>query len=153
MTDINVTAVKADLVRDEGFRSHIYDDATGKGIVPGVTVVGHPTVGSGFALDVDGITPDENDYLLTNRVLRADAAAGAAFSWYAGVPELRRRVVLEMIYNLGIAGFSKFHSMIAAVQVGDWAAAGAEMLNSAWATQVGDRAKRLSDQMITGVAS
>jgi GH24 family phage-related lysozyme (muramidase) len=54
------------LEREEGLRTLVYDDATGKPIGPGSVVQGHPTIGIGRALDVNGITAVEADFLLEN---------------------------------------------------------------------------------------
>jgi len=56
----------------------------------------------------------------------------------------RRRVIVEMIFNLGLAGTLKFHKMWAAIGAGDFGEAAAEMLDSKWAEQVKGRSVELS---------
>jgi lysozyme len=56
-----------------------------------------------------------------------------------------------MCFNLGHPRFSKFKKFIYAMQVSDWERAAEEMMDSKWATQVGDRAKRLRDRMLHDV--
>ncbi|MNR52556.1 hypothetical protein D3C85_1724170 [compost metagenome] len=55
-----------------------------------------------------------------------------------------------MAFNLGVEGLLKFKNTLRLVEIGDYKSASVEMLNSAWARQVGNRAKRLSKQMLTG---
>ena len=52
-----------------------------------------------------------------------------------------------MAFNLGVGGLLAFTKMFAALQERDWDRAAAEMLDSRWARQVGDRAVRLAQQM------
>ncbi len=62
--------------------------------------------------------------------------------------ETRERALVNMAFNLGgrLAGFKKF---LKAVNARDWPTAAVEMMDSKWATQVGDRATRLRDQILT----
>ena len=55
-----------------------------------------------------------------------------------------------MCFNLGYPRFSKFKKFLEAVKKEDWETAGVEMLDSKWATQVGDRAIRLKEKMYNG---
>ncbi|WP_414144249.1 hypothetical protein [Burkholderia territorii] len=59
------------------------------------------------------------------------------------------RVMMNMAFNMQgkLLAFRKF---LAATQPGDWNAAAAEMLDSLWARQIGDRAKRLASMMRSG---
>lgn len=56
-----------------------------------------------------------------------------------------------MSFNLGIAKLLGFKNTLAFAKAGDWARAASNMLQSAWAGQVGARAIRLSHQLLTGV--
>jgi len=44
---MNLERTKKQLTRHEGLRLAVYDDATGKPLEQGDTIVGHPTVGVG----------------------------------------------------------------------------------------------------------
>jgi lysozyme len=52
-----------------------------------------------------------------------------------------------MIFNLGLSRFKNFKKTIKAIENKDFASAADEMLNSAWANQVGQRAITLSNKM------
>jgi len=41
--------------------------------------------------------------------------------------------------------------MLAALDINDWETAAEEMADSLWAKQVGERAKRLETQILTGI--
>lgn len=56
----------------EGLKTVVYDDATGKAIMPGDTVKGNPTIGYGTLLCAPGgLTQDECEQLFANRVAKA----------------------------------------------------------------------------------
>jgi lysozyme len=56
-----------------------------------------------------------------------------------------------MCFNLGYPRLSGFKNFLSALKDEDWEKASLEMMDSKWATQVGDRAKRLSDRMLHDV--
>lgn len=150
MTDINVEAMLADLIRDEEPRQFIYDDATGKPLKKGDVIQGHPTVGIGRAMDVKGLTFEEQKYLCRNDIAEVDAALDKATPLYSQVDEVRRRVLCNMAFNMGVGGLMDFQKMWGAIAEKDWNRAASEMTDSAWAKQVGARATRLVTQMVTG---
>lgn len=150
MSALDTASVTADLTRDEGMRLFVYDDATGKPIRPGSTVIGHPTVGIGRALDTHGITASEAAFLLGDDIPKCDAQLTAALPWYPDLDSVRRRVLLEMAFNLGVTGLLQFRQMLAAVETQDWTRAKANMVASHWFLQVGARGARLANMMLNG---
>lgn len=62
----------------------------------------------------------------------------------------RQIALLDMGFNLGQTRFGGFRQMIAAVLAGNWAQAEAQALNSAWATQVGQRAVQDGQWLASG---
>lgn len=133
------------LIEEEGFRAYVYDDANGKAIGPGYTCIGHPTVGYGLALDTCGITKDEAAALLAPRRDNALAQLGKSFGWFPTLSPERQAALGCMVYQMGFGGFLKFANMITALSTGDFARARAEMLDSVWAKQTPNRAKRLAN--------
>jgi lysozyme len=127
------------LKRDEGVRLFPYRDTVGKW-----------TVGVGRNLDDVGLSVDEVEYLLANDIKRTEADA-RQYPWFDALDETRKAVVLSMIFNLGPKGFAGFKNTIASIARGDYADAASRMLQSRWATQVGNRAVRLAAAMRTGV--
>ena len=64
---------------------------------------------------------------------------------------VRRGVVKNMLFNLGLPKFLGFKETIRALQNSDWEKAKAEMLDSKWAKKdVGHRAIKLADMMREG---
>ena len=61
------------------------------------------------------------------------------------MPQEVQAVVLNMCYQLGVTGVSKFRKAISALQEGDWQEAADEMLDSLWARQTPNRATELSN--------
>lgn len=68
-----------------------------------------------------------------------------------GLDETRRCVVAEMCFQLGKGGTVKFRKMWAALRVGDYIRAAAEMLDSKWHGQTPARCERLADVMLRGI--
>ena len=132
--------IKTMLVKDEGLRLKPYRDTEGK-----------LTIGVGRNLSDVGISIDEAYYLLANDVKRAEAEAKEIFAdVWDELDDVRKAVIVNMLFNLGKTSFLTFRKFIAAVKAGDWQRAHKEMLNSRWARQVKSRAERLASMMLTG---
>ena len=74
----------------------------------------------------------------------------SGFDWYKILDANRRSVLIDMAYNMGEDDLLHFHNTLLAVSRKDWQAAHDGMLASKWATQVGVRAQRLANIMLTG---
>lgn len=130
---------KMQLRVDEGVKPKPYTDTVGK-----------LTIGVGRNLDDVGLSQPEIDYLLDNDIIRADVTAATLFNNYDALSYARRAVLLNMAFNLGQTRLAGFKNFRAAVEAGEFEKAAWEMMDSKWATQVGDRAKRLAQQMREG---
>jgi lysozyme len=128
------------LRRDEGVRFHPYKDT-----------VGRTTIGVGRNLDDTGITLEEANFLLDNDIARAEASLAESFPWTDGLDDIRKAVLVNMVFNMGVHGLSQFKETLSLVREGKYEEASHEMLNSTWAQQVGPRAFRLSQQLREGV--
>jgi lysozyme len=96
-----------------------------------------------------GISKDEALFLLANDI--EDAVKDLShFDWFGGLDPVRKKVVIDMRYNLGPTRFRQFRRMIAALSVGDYKIASWEMQDSQWYHEVGNRSKRLIKMMATG---
>jgi lysozyme len=131
--------LNAELKRDEGINLKPYRDTVGK-----------LTIGIGRNLDDVGITEDEANALLRADVNRTIADLDRQLSWWRNLSEVRQRVLVNMAFNLGIGGLMKFQKMLTAMKSGDYVSAAQEALDSAWASQVGARADRLSRMIADG---
>jgi len=56
-------------------------------------------------------------------------------------------ILIEMVYQLGVYGVSKFKKMLIALDSKDYQTASIEMLDSKWAKQTPNRAEDLSSRM------
>jgi len=124
---------------DEGFRSKPYKCSAGK-----------LTIGYGRNIEDNGITKEEAEILLYNDVGLVTNELSGTFSWFYGLSKIRKSVLINMAFNLGMPRLKAFKRMIAALGVNDYEEAARQMLDSKWANQVGDRATRLANQMIDG---
>jgi lysozyme len=138
---MNIEKVSARLVADEGIVLSAYQDH-----------LGYWTIGVGTLIDErkgGGITQDESRYLLRNRIRRVEAEA-AKYPWYESLDEARQGVVICMIFQLGADGFGKFKNTIKYIAAGEYIRAANGMLDSLWAKQTPERAKRMANVMRTG---
>lgn len=63
---------------------------------------------------------------------------------------VQKRVLVEMIFNMGLKGVMRFQKMLAAIEKGHFHVAAEEMLDSKWAEQCGSRVSLLAEQMREG---
>jgi lysozyme len=126
------------LIRHEGIRLHPYTDTTG-----------HLTIGVGRNLTDVGISETEAMVLLRHDIEQAVHDL-QTFPWFERLDEVRQAVLIDMCFNLGLEKLRGFVTTLALMEQGDYAAAGRTMLQSKWATQVGQRAQTLSLMMRTG---
>jgi lysozyme len=135
------------LLRDEGFRANPYNDSRG-----------FRTVGIGHNLDANPL-PDESypmtveraKEILANDVARIWTKFQTDLPWVRSLPDVYAGVLTNMSFNMGAKGLEAFHHMLADIQVGNYAKAASDGAQSAWYHEVGARAKRLMDQLRTGV--
>ena len=138
---------------NEGYRESVYQ-----------CTAGYDTVGIGFALKDLEFTPDEAYGILLWQISNGTITMGIddsklklakkigslhlslakRFDWYDSMPAEVQGVIIEMCYQLGITGFSKFKKAIAHMKESEWRLASAEMLDSLWAIQTPNRAKQLA---------
>ena len=93
------------------------------------------------------ITHDEAMLLLDHDVDRTVSQVRTNVPGFDELPESCQHVLVDMAFNMGLAGLLGFRNMLKAIRAGDFQKAAREMLNSKWAGQVGVRAKRLVRMM------
>jgi lysozyme len=117
------------------------------------------TIGYGHNLDanpVPGIaassqlTDDQADRLLSIDVQRYAEQLDLKLPWAKDLDAPRYAVLLNMAFNMGLSGLLGFKNTLGMIKAGQYASAGAGMLESKWAKQVKGRAVELSRQMTTG---
>lgn len=110
---------------------------------------GHLTIGYGHNLE-HGISTAAAEFILQEDLTRAEQAVKDAFPWWWKLDDARQFVLVDMAFNMGLAGLKGFKKMLTAVEQGDYQTAAKEMLASKWAAQVGRRAAELSKIMKKG---
>ena len=118
---------------NEGFSSTVYDDH-----------LGFPTIGYGFAIKDLILSEEISTVILTDLVEKKLKALQRQLDWFSDIPPEVQGVILEMTYQLGYSGFCKFKKTINYFKEKEFKNASEEMLDSKWAKQTPDRAKKLS---------
>jgi lysozyme len=139
LEDMKITNLRDQLIRDEGLRLFPYKDT-----------VGVLTIGVGRNLEARGISHATAEQMLDEDIAVHSAELLKRHPWVADLDPVRRGVLENMSFNLGVAGLSSFKLTLQAVRDGDYHLAAARMLLSKWAHQVGNRADRLALQMSSG---
>jgi lysozyme len=85
--------------------------------------------------------------LLDNDIERFTHELRSSLPEFDSLSESRQQVLIDMAFNMGTHGLLGFQRMLSAIKEGDFDNAAEEMLDSRWASQVGDRAKRLARMM------
>lgn len=150
MPALNFSKVIVELERDEGLRRVVYDDATGAPLKPGDILKGHPTIGIGRALDVNGITESEARTLLENDIAKVCDDLDRNIPGWRDWTDARQRALVNMVFNMGIGGVLKFSDMLANMKAGHWDLAALDAMDSVWAKQVGERAMRIAKMIKEG---
>lgn len=139
MASYNPAALKARLTLDEGRKAMPYRDS-----------MGFMTVGIGHNLAI-AQSDFAIDALYDSDIRGCEASLDQRFPWWRSLDPVRQIVMMDMMFNMGGAKLSQFVHFLAAMQSGNWTEAAAQMMNSAWANQVGARATRLKAMVLTGV--
>lgn len=131
---------------EEGLKLEAYQDTVG------VWTVGYGDTGPDVVKGLK-ISKEEADARLEIRARDANTAAFQVVgrdAWEHLNP-VRRVVIASMCYQMGPAGLAKFIRTLAAVRAGQWDEASIAMLQSAWAKQTPNRARRAAAMMLTGM--
>lgn len=140
------------LNRDEGRKKFPYLDCCGKPWRQCTCKVkGNLTIGVGRNLDAVGLYDNEIDLLTVDSLTNAKKECENNFTWWESLDEIRQDVVAMMTYNMGIGDVKKFTTFIQLVATKKYVEAGNDLETTLWAREVGDRAKRLAQQMRTGI--
>jgi len=110
------------------------------------------TIGVGRNLTDNGISEGEALFLLFNDIMRAtqDVKGLVLPDVWARLSPEQRMALIDMSFNLGLSRLSQFREMFRAVNDGAADDVATEMLDSKWASQVGERAVDLARLFATG---
>ena len=118
----------------EGFRSRVYQ-----------CTEGHDTIGFGFKVADLELDLDLAEEILQRKLNLLIKRVNNRFSWVSKAPEPIQNVVYNMVYQLGLNGFSRFRLSIQYLADKNYDKASKEMLDSRWARQTPNRAIELSN--------
>ena len=144
---MNLDRLLESVKKHEGYRNKVYLDTLGK-----------RTVGVGH-LCVEDFWEDDKEYeeKFLMEILQKDlqqAIRGARDLMEErdclNIDEKAEELLIEMVFQLGRTGVSKFNNMWKALAEQNYIGASFEMLDSRWAKQVGGRALELTDLIKTG---
>ena len=120
------------IMADEGFRSKPYPDQNG--IL---------TIGFGTNIG-EGITRREGEFLLRERLAGTYESLTKALPWLSAAPERQQAAILDLGYQIGPHGVLGFHDLLSALEADNCPAAKAAALDSDWARETPQRAKRVT---------
>ena len=103
---------------------------------------GYLTIGYGRNLESKGITQLESELMLLNDIQDVSQQLDDILPWWRSINESSQRVLIDMCFNLGMRGLLKFEKMLGLLKAHHYSAAASELINSKYAKQVGERAKR-----------
>jgi len=126
--------------KHERFRKYPYTDTTG-----------HISIGYGRNLTSIGISETEAEIMLNDDIVNATAELYRFLPVSQTLDDVRKAILIEMSFNMGIENLLQFRKMIEALKQNDFKAASTAMLDSEWANQVHARAHDLAYSMETGV--
>ena len=134
--------LKSRIKKHEGFLAKVYLDSLGKA-----------TIGYGHLLTeeddfVEGVIYDKDilEALFEKDFNKAVHGAEELLKGY-DIALVAKEVIIEMVFQLGKTGVSKFKKMFDALKNNEYSKAADEMLNSAWYRQTPSRCEELSNLM------
>jgi GH24 family phage-related lysozyme (muramidase) len=155
---VDVKQVYSEIAEDEGKVLHKY-----------LCSEGHPTIGIGHkvlpeldaeeVLSIYGVydkdVPKEQKIsegrcyeLFQEDVQVALGGCQKIYSNWEELPQEMQHVLINMCFQLGQGGLSKFKNFKSAVEDKNWTLAAVEMMDSRWASQTPERAIRLSKRVV-----
>ena len=141
---MNMERLMESVKKHEGYRNKVYLDTLGK-----------RTVGVGH-LCVEDFWEDDKEYeekflmeILADDLQNAIKGARELKEEHSctDIDEIAQEILVEMVFQLGKNGVSKFRNMWKALAEKNYIGASYEMLDSRWAKQTPNRAKSMADQM------
>ena len=141
---MNLERLMESVKKHEGYRNKVYLDTLGK-----------RTVGVGH-LCVEDFWEDDKEYeekflmeVLADDLQNAIKGARELKEEHSctDIDEIAQEILVEMVFQLGKNGVSKFKNMWKALSEHNYTGASYEMLDSKWAKQTPNRAKSMAELM------
>ena len=126
--------------KHEGFKPTVYEDTEG-----------YDTIGYGFAIKDLYLSKEVCDIILIEKIAELKLNITKKFEWFEHSPNVIQNAVINMCYQMGISGFSKFKKTIYYLETEQYDEAATECLDSLWAKQTPNRAKEVSEAISSAV--
>ena len=125
----------------EGVRSHVY-----------LCSAGYETLGVGRNISESGLglSDDEIEYLLNNDIKRVREELEDAYFWFPALNEARQDAMIDICFNLGLTRLRGFVNALEAMSREQFDIAADEIMDSRWATKVGNRDLEVTEMIRTG---
>ena len=142
--NMNIDRLMESVKKHEGYRNKVYLDTLGK-----------RTVGVGH-LCVEDFWEDDKEYeekflmeILQKELQEAIRGARSLMKEHdcGDIDDQAKEIIIEMVFQLGMTGVSKFRNMWKALAEKNYIGASYEMLDSRWAKQTPNRAKAMAKTM------
>ena len=128
----------AQIAKDEGYKRCVYNDS-----------LGLQTIGFGhLILPTDNFKCIDAEKAVTLLIADYTYAESSVDKNYPWASEEARLVLINMTYQMGQTGVSKFKKSLQCMQDKDYMCATIELLNSRWASQTSNRAGRLAGRIL-----
>ena len=142
------------LKKHEGFMPRVYKCPAGKdSIAFGYNLEANPLnlsrqeISSFYSSGISEVRAEQLLKLCCNKI---ESQLQTKLDWYDDLDSNTQYVLINMAYNLGVAGLLEFKKTLGLIKQGKYGEASIEMLNSRWAKQVKTRATDLSRILKTG---
>jgi lysozyme len=138
--------LQEELKEDEGCKYEIYLDHLGYKTFG----IGHLCKAADPENDMDvgtEVSEERVNECFENDIEKVIEDCNILYSNFNNIPEEAQLILANMMFNLGRPRLSKFVNLKLAVDSEDWMEASVQMMDSKWAKQVPNRAKRLCERM------
>ena len=136
---MNREELKKELIRDEGLKLKAYRDHLGVW-----------TLAVGHNIEDNPISERAAMVILDDDISTVESGLDRNLSWWRNLSEVRQRVMANMAFQLGITRLIGFRKALEAIREERWDDAESELLQSRWAMQTPDRARRMASLMRNG---
>lgn len=139
--EINDNILKNIIKQHEGKRTYVYFDTLE------VATIG---IGRNISESGIGLRDSEIEFMFNNDIEYCTNEL-EKHHFYNIQDEVRKGVLIELVFNLGIKGLLKFVHMISAFEMKEYETASNELLNSKWSKQVSkSRVNNILKRLSTG---
>ena len=143
---MDLDKLQKELAEDEGCKYEIYNDHLGYATFG----IGHLVTDSDLEYGQEigtEVSKERDDECFKADIEITIEDCNILYSNFNDIPEEAQLILANMMFNLGRPRLSKFLKLKAAVDDEDWMEASVQMMDSKWAKQVPNRAKRLCERM------